>query len=194
MNRLEEFLQDLDTKNRIFLYLSVVVVAITIYYNLNYNYLSDKIDKNKEEIKKLKKESKIDINVYNKKIVTLKKEHKKLTVLRNEKFKDLKYLNVRLNLSSLKIDDNKFYSILKNILSETGTLGLSPNFAITQNVDKFKTYTIEINGILPYCGEKSLFTFVKFLESQSVVNNIDKLSFDKNSSTFYIKYNMWGIK
>ena len=194
MNRLEEFLQDLDTKNKILLYLSVVVVGIIIYYNINYNYLSSKIETNKKEIVKLKKENNININSYNKQIAKLKKDVKKLKLIANEKLKDLQYLNERINLAVVKIDDNKFYSLLEKILYKSSDLGLSPNFLINQNMGKFKTYTLEINGSLPECGYKNLFSFVKFLESQKVINNIDKFKMNKKNSNFYIRYNIWGIK
>ena len=194
MNRFEEFLEDLDTKNKIFLYLSIVVIGIIIYYNFNLSYLSEEINKNEKKIVKLQKENRINVKSYDKQIVKLKKDFKNLKLTLNEKFKDLKYLNERLNLSVLKINDSKFYSLLENILFQSSNLNLSPNFLINSQINDFKNYNIEINGSLPYCGDSNLFSFIKFLESQKVVNDIDKFYFDKNSSEFYIKYNIWGIK
>jgi len=194
MNRFEEFLEDLDTKNKIFLYLSIVIIGIIIYYNVNLSYLSGKINKNERIIVKLQKKNKINLKNYHKQIVKLKRTFKNLSLTLNEDFKDLKYLNERLNLSVLKINDNKFYSLLENILFQSSNFNLSPNFVINSQINDFKSYHIEINGSLPYCGENNLFNFIKFLESQKVVNNIDKFYFDKNSSDFYIRYNIWGIK
>jgi hypothetical protein len=39
MNRLEEFLQNLDLKNKIMVYFSVVIIGIIFYYEYNYSVL-----------------------------------------------------------------------------------------------------------------------------------------------------------
>jgi len=194
MNRLEEFLQDLDQKNRIMLYLSVVVVGIIIFYNFNYAILSAEIDENSAKIDKLNKDVHFSMRHYNSKLVKLKRESKKLILKKNEKAQDLSYLNTRINLSSLKTDDKIFYSILEGILSKSASLNLNPSFSITQEVDKVNKYQIKINGTFQKCSEKNLFNLIKFLESKKYVNTIDKFYIDKNSSVYSIEYNIWSIK
>jgi hypothetical protein len=193
MNKIEEFLQNLDTKNKIMLYLSILVLGIIIYYNYNLNVLNVAISENNKEIKQLQRKSNISLKDYNLKLTALKKEYKKLLVLVNQKMQDLDYLNKRLALSSVNINDKKFYSLMENILNKSYSLNLMPNFYIDKSFDKFKEYSIDINGSFGVCNEKKLFDFIKFLESRSYVNNISNFQFDKNSSNYFIRYNIWGI-
>jgi hypothetical protein len=194
VDRIEEFLQNLDIKNKVLLYLSVLIFGIIIYYNFNLNYLSPKIKYNENLIKKLEKKTHLSLKSYNKKLYELKKKYKSLLALKNEKIQDLKYLNKRINLSVLFINDKKFYSLLENILNKSYDLGLNPNFYITQNFDKFKKYIIDVNGTVGICEEKDLLDFIKYLESSKYVVNIDEFTFDFNSSNYFIRYNIWGIK
>lgn len=194
MNRLEEFLQNLDKKNKIMLYLSVVIIGVIVYYNFNYSFLSSKIDENEEKIKKLEQNYNFSIKNYNFKLAKLKKEYKSLLAIENEKLQDLEYLNKKINLSILNIDDKKFYSLLEKILSKSYDDGLTPDFYINQNIDKFKKFTIDINGSIGVCEERNLFNFIKYLESRKYVVNISKFKLDNNRSNYYIKYNIWGLK
>ncbi|GAX87078.1 conserved hypothetical protein [Lebetimonas natsushimae] len=194
MNRLEEFLQDLDNKNKIMLYLSVVIIGIIIYYNFNYSFLSSKIDSNQEKIKKLEKSLNFSIKNYNIKLAKLKKEYKNLLTIENEKLQDLEYLNKRINLSTLNVNDKSFYSLLEKILSKSYDEGLTPDFYIHKNIDRFKKYTIDINGSVEVCDEKNLLNFIKYLESRKYINNLSKFKLDINSTNYFIKYNIWGLK
>jgi len=194
MNRLEEFLQNLDIKNKIMLYISIVVIGIIIFYNFNYNVLSGEIEENKQLINDLQNRVKFSLKRYNNRLVKLKKEYKKLKINENKKLQDLDYLNKRLDISTLNVSDKNFYTLLENILYKSNMLNLAPSFYIKQNFGKFKKYIIDINGTLGYCQEKNLFKFIKILESYKYVNNIDKLILDENSSNYYIKYSIWGIK
>jgi hypothetical protein len=194
MNRFEEFLQGLDIKNKIMLYLSVLIVGIIIYYNFNYNNLNAQIEDNNRLLKSLNKKIHISKKDYILKLNKLKKEYKNLKILKNEKIQDLEYLNKRIDLSYLNINDKNFYSFLENILYKSSILDLNPNFYITQNFDKFKRYVIEIKGSLGFCEEENLFNFIRFLESSRYVVNVDSFKLDKNGSGYFIRYNIWGVK
>jgi hypothetical protein len=194
VNRLEEFLQNLDNKNKIMLYLSILIIAVIIYYNFNYNFLNSEITDNDKEIKKLEKKVNSSIKNYVNTLFKLKKEYKNLTVIKNEKIQDLEYLNKRIDLSYLKINDKNFYSLLENILYKSNNLNLTPDFYINKDFNEFKKYIIDIKGVLGFCQEKNLFDFIKFLESRKYCVNIDKFSLEKNNSTYFIRYNIWGIK
>jgi hypothetical protein len=194
MNRFEEFLQGLDIKNKIMLYLSVLIVGIIIYYNFNYNNLNAQIEDNNRLLKSLNKKIHISKKDYILKLNKLKKEYKNLKIKKNEKIQDLEYLNKRIDLSYLNINDKNFYSFLENILYKSSILDLNPNFYITQNFDKFKRYVIEIKGSLGFCEEENLFNFIRFLESSRYVVNVDSFKLDKNGSGYFIRYNIWGVK
>jgi len=194
MNRLEEFLQNLDIKNKVMLYLSIIIVGIIIFYNFNYNVLSIEINENNKLINDLQKKVNFSLKEYNKKLVKLKKEFKKLKINENEKLQDLEYLNKRLDISFLNINDKNFYTLLENILYKCSMLNLSPSFYINQDFGKFKKYIIDINGALNECDEKKLFEFIKFLESIKYVNTIKKFSVDYNSSKYFISYEIWFLK
>jgi uncharacterized protein YlbG (UPF0298 family) len=194
MNRLEEFLQNLDKKNLILLYLSVFIIGIIIYYNFNYNVLSSKIDENSQLIGDLENKANVSLKKYNTKLAKLKKEYRNLKIKEYSKLQDLDYLNKKIDLSILNINDKNFYSLLENILYKSSVLNLNPNFYINKNINNFKIYNIEINGTLGYCNERNLFNLIKFLESQKYVNSVESCYIDENRSNFYIKYNVWGLK
>lgn len=194
MNRLEEFLQNLDLKNKAMLYLSVLIVGIIVYYNFNYNVLNSKIQNNSKKIVNLKKRLNISPREYNNKLSKLKKEYKNLKIVENEKLQDLSYLNRRLKLSHLNINDKNFYTLLENILSKSYDFDLTPSFYIQKDFGNFKKYIVDINGSFTVCSEKKLFDLIKFLESRKYVVNIDTFNLDKNTSNFFIRYNIWGIK
>jgi hypothetical protein len=201
MNRLEEFLQNLDLKNKIMVYFSVVIIGIIFYYEYNYSVLYSNINNNNENIKKLEKKLHFADKTHNKKLIKLKKEYKKLELIKNEKVQDLRYLKERISLSHLNINDKIFYSILENILYKSEKLNLAPNFHINKKFSKFKQYIVDINGTLNNCQENDLFNLVKFLESNKYLTNINKFNLDlhkkdgdKYIKFFYINYNIWGIK
>ncbi|WP_156920221.1 MULTISPECIES: hypothetical protein [unclassified Lebetimonas] len=194
MNRLEEFLQNLDKKNLLLLYLSVFIIGIIIYYNFNYNVLSSKIDENSRLIGDLENKANVSLKKYNTKLAKLKKEYRNLKIKEYSKLQDLDYLNKKIDLSILNINDKNFYSLLENILYKSSVLNLNPNFYISKNNNNFKIYNIEINGTLGYCNERNLFNLIKFLESQKYVNSVESCYIDENRSNFYIKYNVWGLK
>jgi len=194
MNKLEEFLEQLDKKNKIMLYMSVVIAAITLFYNFNYSSLRVQIEQNDKKISKLNKEVHFSLNHYSIKLANLKKISKKLVLKENEKLQDLDYLNRRVALSILNVDDKIFYSILEDILSKTSSLNLTPSFSIDKNITKFNKYQIKINGLVQNCAEEKLFKLIKILESRRYVNSINEFFIDRNNSTYYIEYNIWGIK
>jgi hypothetical protein len=138
VNRIEEFLQTLDIKNKIMLYLSIIIIGVIVYYNFNYDFLYSKIKNNDREIQNLEKKVLISMKDLNKKLAKLKKEYKNLKALKNEKIQDLEYLNKRINLSVLKINDSQFYTFLENILNKSDNLNLNPNYYIKQNFAQFK--------------------------------------------------------
>jgi hypothetical protein len=192
MNRLEEFLQNLDIKNKIMLYVSLVIVAGIIYYNFNLGYMSSKIEDNKKVIKDLEKKIHFSIKENRHKLAVLKKEYKQLILKERKHKENLEYLNRRISFSSLRLDDSKFYSLLRDILNKSNLLNLAPNFVINKKVDKFVKYNLEINGSLNICEEKKFFELIKFLESTKYVSNIESL--DRNSTDYLIHYTVWGIK
>lgn len=194
MNRIEEFLQTLDIKNKIMLYLSIIIIGVIVYYNFNYDFLYSKIKNNDREIQNLEKKVLISMKDLNKKLAKLKKEYKNLKALKNEKIQDLEYLNKRINLSVLNINDSQFYTFLENILNKSDNLNLNPNYYIKQNFAQFKKYIIDINASFGFCQEKNLINFIKYLESRKYVVNIDKFKLDTNNSDYFIEYNIWGIK
>jgi hypothetical protein len=195
VNRLEEWLQDLDSKNKIALYIMIVAIAGVIYYYFNYSVLYTKINKNEKKIVSLKKKLNLPIKNYAIKLPVLTKKYKNLLTAKNKRLQDLEYLNERINISFLHINEKDFYALLENILNESYNLKLTPSFYISQSFGTFKKYIINIEGAFGYCQEKNVFDLIKFLESRKYVVSIDKFNLDNNGSLkFFIRYNIWGIK
>lgn len=194
MNRLEEYLQDLDNKNKFILYFSIVALGGLIYYYFNYDVLYTQITKTQNKISAIEKKINLPIKNYAIKLPVLKKKYKNLLILKNKRLQDFEYLDERINISFLNIGEKDFYTLLEKILYKSYNLNLTPSFYIDESFDVFKKYIVNIEGRLGYCQEKKVFDLVKFLESSKYVVNINKFNLDSNISKYFIKYNIWGIK
>jgi predicted metal-dependent enzyme (double-stranded beta helix superfamily) len=194
MNKIEEYLNSLDKKNIMFLYVSVVIAAFIFYYNFNYSVLQKKIDTNNQEMitleNKLKKISILSLKL--KKLKIKLKRLRKQNISLNE---DLKYLNMLIKTSAvLHIDEKKFLSILKDILQKATNNNINASYVINKNIADFKTYIIEIKGEFDPLNFDKFYMFVKNLESIKAIKEIKNLNLSKRDNVkFEIKILFWSI-
>jgi len=197
MNKLENYLNSLDKKNLIMLYLSVFVIFFIVYYNYNYTVLQKRIDTNENQLYQLQQKLN-KLGNYNQKLIALKKELKKVKQENLSFREDLKYLNVLVKTSSiLYIKDKQFIDILKSILQNATDNNIKATYQIDKKKDNYKRYIININGEFDTNGFYNFYNFVKSLESIKAVKEIENINFTYDEKAKLIKFNLkfsiWGL-
>jgi len=198
INKIEDYLNNLDNIDKkilILLYLLCALLIGLIYYSFNYSILREKIEQYDYQIESLEKKIKS-----NKSLITkLKKLRKNIKILeyKNSSLEeDIKYLNMLINSSNiLNINEKRFFTILRNILQKAVENNIKASYKIEINVNKFKVYSIYING--KFNKEKffNFFNFIKDLESIKNVKKVHNLSLTKENNfiKFSLIINFWSI-
>jgi len=198
IERIEEYLKELDNKNTMFLYISVFILAAIVYYNYNIEVLGSEISKKQKEItkleKKLKQTSRLEVTLRK-----LKKELKKLQsrqVVLNE---DLKYINTLVNSSPvLHIDEVKFLDILKDVLKKATLSNIEADYEIIKTLSDYKKYEIKIQGNFLPVDFENFAIFIKNLEKIKAIKKIDDINFTKNEKEKKINFDMkilfWSLQ
>ena len=198
IERIEEYLKELDSKNTMFLYISVFILAAIVYYNYNIEVLGSEISKKQKEItkleKKLKQTSRLEVTLRK-----LKKELKKLQsrqVVLNE---DLKYINTLVNSSPvLHIDEVKFLDILKDVLKKATLSNIEADYEIIKTLSDYKKYEIKIQGNFLPVDFENFAIFIKNLEKIKAIKKIDDINFTKNEKEKKINFDMkilfWSLQ
>jgi len=198
IERIEEYLKELDSKNTMFLYISVFILAAIVYYNYNIEVLGSEISEKQKEItkleKKLKQTSRLEVTLRK-----LKKELKKLQsrqVVLNE---DLKYINTLVNSSPvLHIDEVKFLDILKDVLKKATLSNIEADYEIIKTLSDYKKYEIKIQGNFLPVDFENFAIFIKNLEKIKAIKKIDDINFTKNEKEKKINFDMkilfWSLQ
>jgi len=198
INKIENYLNNLnniDKRILILLYLLCALLIGLIYYSFNYSILREKIKQYDHQIESLEKKIKS-----NKSLITkLKKLRKNIKILeyKNSSLEeDIKYLNMLISSSNIfNINEKRFFTILRNILQKAVENNIKASYKIEINVNKFKVYSIYING--KFNKEKffNFFNFIKDLESIKNVKKVHNLSLTKENNfiKFSLIINFWSI-
>ncbi|MEO1923355.1 MAG: hypothetical protein ABGX25_02405, partial [Nautiliaceae bacterium] len=174
MNRIEEYLQSLDNKNRLMLYVAILLLGGFIYYYVNYNIFYQKIvsleNKKRDIILKMKKQT----NTVTTELVKLKKKYKKLlkqhTILKG----DLKYLIVVVNTSKkIFIDDKKFFYILNKILENSNKYQINSTYLINTKKKELKDFNVILNGSVDVNEFLNLANFIRSVEKMNFVKSVN---------------------
>ena len=193
INEIENYLS--NRRNLVIFYLFVLFLISLIYYNLNYSILGNKIKEYNEKIELLKKKIK-DNKSLRSKLKKLEKDLKKLKANNFSLKEDIKYLNALINSSSIfNIDKKKFFIILKSILQKAVDNNIKASYKIEISADKFKVYSIYINGEFDEKDVFNFFNFIKSLESIKNIKKIQNLSLKKegNIIKFSLLINLWSV-
>ena len=192
MNRIKEYLENLDNKNLIMLYLSVLILFIIIGYFVYQKIIFPKKQQLiNQKISLITKIREVKSNNYE--IIKLRKIEKNKKLEINSLREDLNYLNA-LIYSAPKININKkrYLTLIDNYLKIGSNLNASFKFNQTKKINKYNIY---ISGkFLP----EEYFTFVKFLkilQNQKVIVTINSLNLDYEKYVNYdINLSIWSIK
>ena len=192
MNAFNEYLENLDRKNLVMLYLSVVILFFILGYFIFENILLPQkqqlINKKISLIKKIKK-----IKFNNDSVIILKKQYKKEKLKINSLQEDLNYLNSLIYSSpEIYINQKRYLDIINKYLELGSTLNASFEFNQTNKLNK---YNVHITG---YFLPDKYFVFVKFiklLQKPKAIITINDLELNYNSKVDYdINLSIWSIK
>ena len=195
VSKIEDYLNNIDKKNLILLYLSGVLLIGLIYYNFNYSILDDKIKQYNHQIESLEKKIK-DNKFLNTKLKQLEKNIKMLEVKNSSLKEDIKYLNMLISSSSIfNINEKRFFTILKNILQRAVDNNIKASYKIEISANKLKVYSIYISGEFNKEDFFDFFNFVKNLESIKNIKKIQNLLITKENESikFSLIINFWSI-
>ena len=195
VNKIEDYLNSIDKNNLILCYLLIAILIGLFYYNFNYSILDDKIQQYNYQIKYLKNRIKNNKSLN----IKLKQLKKNIKILKTKNFslkEDIKYLNALINSSNIfNINEKRFFTILKDILKKAVDNRIKASYKIKIDTDKFKVYSIHIDGDFNKENFFNFFDFIKNLESIANIKKIEKLLITKenNSIKFSLIINFWSI-
>jgi DNA-directed RNA polymerase subunit L len=194
MNKLETYLNSLDKKNIVLLYLSVVIIAVIIYYNFNYSVLSGQITANRDKISVLQSKL-LNVSDLQRKLNSVKSELNKLKKQNLSLNEDLKYLNLLIKTSPLlHIDEKCFLNVLKEILQKGTDNGIEASYTINSDIKDYIIYRIDITGDFAPGQYRDFYKFIQDLEKIKAVKEIKNLNFEKKRKVeFQIRLLLWGI-
>jgi len=198
INKIEDYLNNLDNIDKkilILLYLLCTLLIGLIYYSFNYSILREKIEQYDYQVESLEKKIKSNKSLINK-LKKLRKNTKILEYKNSSLGEDIKYLNMLINSSNiLNINEKRFFTILRNILQKAVENNIKASYKIEINVNKFKVYSIYINGKFNKKNFFDFFNFIKDLESIKNVKKVHNLSLTKENNfiKFSLIINFWSI-
>jgi len=109
---------------------------------------------------------------------------------------DIKYINVSIKSSDIfHINEKRFFIILKDVLQKAIDNNIKASYKIEVKKDKFKIYSIYIDGDFNKIYFFNFFNFIKELESIKNIKKIQNLLLTQkdNSINFSLVINFWSI-
>jgi len=173
--KIEEYLNSLEKKELIYIFLSIPIVIFIIYYNFVYPDL----EKQKQKLIKTKTQK---INTLKTVISEIRKvkNSKNILIPIREKLENLKedYKYIYYTYHSLELvqlNDKKIYTILTQLLNKSNILNLNTSFDIKWDIKPTKPYNntieIKIKGDGNYQNIIKYLQFIDHLKSLTIINN-----------------------
>jgi len=170
MKRIETYLQNSDTKEKVMLYASFPILIFIFYYNFVYTpFIAQeaKLNKNKKElIKKISniKSTKFKYKVLQKKYYTLQTDIESL-------LQDYRYSKISFNsLEVIKLSDEKFFSIVEYLLSKAKKRGLDISLSMNNNIKINKHFNNAVSITID--GKGDYVNFVRYIKDIENINSL----------------------
>jgi len=170
MNKIETYLKNSETKEKVMLYLSFPILIFIFYYNFVYDPFvkqEAKLNKTKKEL--IKKISNIKSD--KRKFKVLQKKYYQLQTDIEKLLQDYRYSKISFNsLETIKLSDRKFFAVLEYLLSQAKKRGLDISLSIDNNIKFDKHFnnavSIDIDGNGDYPN------FVRYIKDIENVNSL----------------------
>ena len=193
IERVNEYFSNLDKKNLLMLYLSMLILFFIIGNLIYSNYViseKENLDKQKKEI--IKKLSKI--RGYKRAINSSKEKYLKQKSLLATLEEDVRYLNSIVYTSKkLYIDDKKYLTILNKYLQIAPLINAS--FEFNKTIEDVKAYTIKVDGVMNVKDYFNFVSFIKEIEKVDAIVTINQLILnrEKDNINYEINLSLWSI-
>jgi len=197
MNRIEEYLQSLDNKNRLMLYVAILLLGGFIYYYVNYNIFYQKISSLEQKKYNILAKMKKQTNAVTTELVKLRKKYKKLLKQNTILKEDLKYLIVVVNTSKkIFVDDKKFFYILNDILKKSNRYQVNSTYIINTKKEELKIFKVISRGKMDVSEFLNLANWIRSVERIEYIKNISKAEFNRTQEdiNFSVEFNFWSYK
>jgi len=162
--KIEEYLNSIELKELIYIFLSIPIVVFIIYYN----FLLPDLEKNHKKFSKEYKTEKsklIDISKEIRKVQASKADLVPIKAKLESLKEDYKYINYLFNsLDFIQLSDDKIYNILKGLLAKAKNLNLVASMSIEWNKKYLpfnQAISIKIEGYGDYI---SIIKYIQFIE------------------------------
>jgi len=192
MNKIIEYINDLDKKNFIMLIVSIFILIFLIIYYLNDYFMAKEnviINKRRELIIKISK-----IKRETNQIKKLKQKNQLLNTKLFNLQKDLKYVLSEIDSSKILIvNDKKFLNILHKLIKLGSNINASFEINESKSLEKYKLYITGKTKTLKFFDLTSL---LKAIQSPKAVVSINKFSALKNKDdiNYEINVSIWSFR
>jgi len=168
--RIEEYLNSLEKKELIYIFLSIPIVVFIIYYNFVYPNL----EKEQKKLTSIQKEKYQSLGKIVQEIRKVKNSKAVLAPTRQklENLKeDFRYINYNYQtLDILKLNDYKIYDILTKLLNKSNILCLNTSFDIKWDAPKLPPFDNHLKIIIQ--GDGDYRNIIKYLQFIDHLNNL----------------------
>lgn len=202
IDRLDEFLNERENKEKYMIYISIVIVTGLIYYFFNYKMLYFEVKQKQNDVAYVKQN--YDIKSYERKLTISKNKFNDL----NHKIKDLKdnIKYIQALIASVKginffVQDDDLFSFLKNVFSFSIQKNLFPSYSISkQKKSLLKEYTIKIKGETSLKNFINFISMLRYMEKSNYIITFNRVEFNVSKysygsvSDFNSTVNIWSYK
>ena len=202
IDKLDDFLNEREDKEKYMIYLSIVIVIGMIYYFFNWNMLHKEIIERKSTLKSIEKS--YDIKSYENKLRISKN---KFTVLNNKisslekNIQEIQKLITSIKSVKLFVDDNDLFMFLQNVFSLSIKKSLFPSYTIDKKKSDLLThYQIKIKGKTTLNNFINFIHILRFVEKSDYIVNLNRVEFNVSNysygtvSDFNSTINIWSYK
>ena len=201
IERIDEFLEEKEPKEKYMIYGSIIVVFIIIYYYFNYMNLNKAVEEQKIVLTNL--QSQYDISSYNQKLIKKRNEYinliKQIKTIKN----DLNKIKTKVATAKhplLVVNDNKIFLYLKDIFKFSISKYIFPSYEINESINKLKLYQVSFKGSTNFNNFKNVISFVRYMEKNNFVSYVDEFEFNisvkgkRRFNYFQGIMNIWSYK
>ena len=202
IDRLDEFLDEREPKEKYMIYISIIIVTGIIYYFFNWNVLHKDIVNIDYELHKMEKSS--NIKSYERKLIKAKNEfnndNNKVIYLKKN-LKKIQSLISSIKSVKLFVKDDDLFMFLQKIFSLSIKKSLFPSYTIDKKENDLLTqYIVRIQGESSLSNFVNFIHILRFMEKSNYIVNLDRVDFNVTNysygivSDFNSTVNIWSYK
>lgn len=202
IDRLDEFLNEREPKEKYMIYISIIIVIGIIYYFFNYKMLCSELKQKQNDIIHTKQT--YDLKSYENKLKIAKNKfynlNNKIVALRD----NIEYIKNRISsIKNIKffVNDDDLFLFLKSLFSFSIQKSLFPSYVMSkQKQSLLKEYSIQIKGQTTLKNFVNFISMLRYIEKSNYIVTFNKVDFNVSRysygmvSDFNSTVNIWSYK